>query len=191
MEKKETKQINIPGTASASLRYLRIAPRKTRLVVNVIKKLPIGEAEAQLMLHPRRPAVAVLKLLRSAIANAKSKKLDVSKLFISDARVDQAPILKRWMPRAQGRATPIHKQTSHVIIVLKEGVKSVQSRFITEVKKVKKPKKEAARKHEHEHEHEPAAEEKANPKTEKKEAKKETKTAGKGFVQRIFRRKSI
>jgi len=194
MAKKETEQKNIPSVAIAVLRYLRIAPRKVRSVVNVIKKLPIGEAEAQLMLHSRRAAKPILKLLRSAIANAKAKKMEVSKLFISDIRVDQAPMLKRWIPRAQGRATPIHKQTSHIIIVLKEGEKVVQSRFITEVKKVKKPKKEAARKHEHEreHEHEPEAEEKMKaPKTEKKPPKKEAKASGKGFVQRIFRRKSI
>ena len=154
MAKKDIKQINSQGTASAILRYLRISPRKVRLVANVVKNLPVNEAEAQLMLHPRRPAATILKLLRSAISNAKNKKLDESKLVISDIRVDQGPMLKRWIPRAQGRATPIHKNTSHVVITLKEGEKSVQSRFVTEIKKVKKTKKEEAHKHEHEHEHE-------------------------------------
>lgn len=198
MAKKETAQVNNLITASASLRFLRIAPRKTRLVAHVIKKLPIGEAEAQLMMHPRRAAVSILKLLRSAIANAKAKKMDASKLFVADIRVDQAPMLKRFMPRAQGRATPIHKMTSHITITLKEGEKSVQSRFVTEVKKVKKPKKEAAHKHEHvhehehEHEHEHAHEVEEKPKKqEKPEVKKEVKAPGKGFVQKMFRRKSI
>jgi large subunit ribosomal protein L22 len=194
MAKKETKQVNIPVTANASLRYLRISPRKVRLVANVIKKLPVSEAEAQLMLHPRRPASIILKLLRSAVSNAKNKKLEESKLFISDIRVNQGPILKRWIPRAQGRATPIHKNTSHVEITLKESEKPVQSRFITEIKKVKKPKKEVAHKHEHEEEGHEHAEEKAKQlKTEKQEKiKKERKASEKReFVQKLFRRKSI
>jgi large subunit ribosomal protein L22 len=194
MAKKEIKQVNISGTANASLHYLRISPRKVRLVANIIKKLSVNEAEAQLMLHPRRPAATILKLLRSAVSNAKNKKLDESKLFISDIRVDQGPILKRWIPRAQGRATPIHKNTSHVEITLKEGGKSVQSRFITEIKKVKKPKKEAGHKHEHEHKeegHEHAEEKAKQSKIEKQEIKKERKASEKGFVQKLFRRKSI
>ena len=196
MAKKEMAQVNNPMIASATLRYLRIAPRKTRAVANIIKKLPIGEAEAQLMMHARRAAVPVLKLLRSAIANAKEKKMDLSKLFVADIRVDQAPMLKRFMPRAQGRATPIHKTTSHIIITLKEGEKSVQSRFVTEVKKVKKSKKEAVHKHdhehvhEHEHEHVHEAEEKPK-KQEKPEIKKEAKAPAKSFAQKMFRRKSI
>ena len=162
-----------------------------RLVANIIKRKPVNEAEAQLMLHARRAAQPILKLLRSAIANAKNKKMDVTKLFVADVRVDQGPMLKRWMPRAQGRATPIHKNTSHVIIVLQEGEKSVQSRFVTETKKVKKEKKESVHEHAHDHEHEHEAEEpKAKP-TKEPELKKETKAPQKGFVQKMFRRKSV
>lgn len=191
MEKK-SEQKNIQETktqAQAILRYLRIAPRKMRLVANIIKRKPINEAEAQLMLHARRAAQPILKLLRSAIANAKNKKMDVTKLFVSDVRVDQGPMLKRWMPRAQGRATPIHKNTSHVVIVLQEGEKSVQSRFVTETKKVKKEKKESAHEHAHEHEHE--AEEPKTKQAKEQELKKEAKAPKKGFAQKMFRRKSV
>ncbi len=191
MEKKSEQKKNRENKmqAQAILRYLRIAPRKMRLVANIIKRKPVNEAEAQLMLHARRAAQPILKLLRSAIANAKNKKMDVTKLFVSDVRVDQGPMLKRWMPRAQGRATPIHKNTSHVIIVLQEGEKSVQSRFVTETKKVKKEKKEKAHEHAHEHEHE-AEEPKTKP-VKEPELKKETKAPQKGFVQKMFRRKSV
>lgn len=189
MEKK-AKQKNISEKkpqAKAILRYLRIAPRKMRLVAHIIKNKSANEAEAQLMLHARRAAGPILKLLRSAISNAKAKKMDVAKLFVADIRVDQGPMLKRWMPRAQGRATPIHKHTSHVVIILQESEKTVQSRFVTEVKKVKKEKKETG--HEHAHEHE--AEEPKKKETKEPEAKKEVKASKKGFVQKMFRRKSV
>lgn len=201
MDEKLNKQ-----TASAILRYLRISSRKVRLVANVIKKLPAKEAEAQLMLNPRRPSDAILKLLRSAIANAKAKKMDEAKLFISDIRVNQGPILKRWIPRAQGRATPIHKNTSHLEIILQEGEKIAQPRFVTEIKKVKKSNKQSEHVHDHksekEHKHEHSGsehhdenlknEEKIKQvKPEKQEIKKDKNVSDKGFVQKIFRRKSI
>ncbi len=208
MAKKASEKLNTQ-TASAILRYLRISSRKVRLVANIVKKLPVKEAEAQLMLNSRRPSETILKLLRSAIANAKAKKMDESKLFISDIRVNQGPILKRWIPRAQGRATPIHKNTSHLEIVLQEGEKLAQPRFITEIKKVKKSKKQSEHTHEHksekdhqhEHEHLVAEQHKQEGlkneekikqiKTEKQEIKKDKNVSDKGFVQKIFRRKSI
>ncbi len=192
--KKQIASVEIK-TASATLRYLKISPRKVRIVANVLKNRSISEAEAQMMLHDRRAALPILKLLRSAIANAKAKGLDITKLVIKDIRVDQGPMLKRWMPRAQGRATPIHKTTSHLVIVLQEGLKSVQSRFVTEIKKVKKEKKgEHTHSHQHEHEHENESEEakKKTKEVEVKEIKKEPKASqDKGFVQKVFRRKSI
>ena len=182
--------------AQAMLRYLRIAPRKMRLIADIIKKKSVNEAEAQLMLHARRGAVPILKLLRSAIENAKAKKMDVTKLIVADIRVDQGPMLKRWIPRAQGRATPIHKHTSHVIIVLQESQKPVKSRFVTETKKVKKEKKGAEKhvhehEHEHENEHEHETAEEPKKKTTKEEIRKENKGPEKGFVQKMFRRKSV
>ena len=105
-------------TQTAQLRYLRIAPRKTRSVAGLVRGLPVNDAEAQLMVQRRRPAKALLKLLRSAIANAKNNKLNADHLFIKEIRVDGGPMLKRYLPRARGSASPIQKKMSHVTITL-------------------------------------------------------------------------
>ena len=103
----------------AKLNYLHIAPRKVRLVANALRGLSVNEAEAQLLFRPQRSSEPLLKLLRSAVANAKnSQKLNADKLVIEAIQVNQGPMLKRFMPRAMGRATPIHKKMSHVILVL-------------------------------------------------------------------------
>src|ERR1700734_3396770 len=103
---------------TAKLSYLRIAPRKTRSVADLIRGLSVNEAEAQLMVQRRRPAKALLKLLRSAVANAKNNKLNADHLFIKEIRVDGGPMLKRYLPRARGSASPIQKKMSHVTMVL-------------------------------------------------------------------------
>ncbi len=103
---------------TAKLRYLRIAPRKTRSVADLIRGLRVDEAEAQLMVQRRRPAKALLKLLRSAVANAKNNKLNPDHLFVSEIRVDGGPMLKRYLPRARGSASPIQKKMSHISITL-------------------------------------------------------------------------
>ncbi len=103
----------------AKLNYLRMAPRKVRSVGDLVKGLPVNEAEAQLLMQARRPAKPLLKLLRSAVANAKNNGLsDVSHLYISSLRVDGGPMLKRILPRARGSASPIEKKMSHVTLVL-------------------------------------------------------------------------
>ena len=107
--------------ASSTLRYLKIAPRKVRSVSNIIKGLPVDEAEAQLLVQPRRASKPLLKLLRSAIANAKNKESDSGLGWkVGSIRVDQGPMLKRYLPRARGMATPIQKKMSHVTLVLVE-----------------------------------------------------------------------
>lgn len=163
-------------TVTAKLNYLRMAPRKVRLIADSIKGLSVNEAEAQLILNPRKAAEPVLKLLRSAVANSKQKNLKLENLFIKEARVDQGPMLKRYMPRAQGRATPIQKKTSHVSLALIEKENTYKSRFIiTKRKKLKTKKMEAPQKEK-----------------PRKEEKKETKLMeGPGFMKRMFRRKSI
>ena len=125
-------------TQIAKLNYLRIAPRKTRLVASMIKGLSINEAEAQLLVNPKRPSEAVLKLLRSAVANAKNnQKLDPEKLFVKEIRVDNGPMLKRFMPRAMGRASEIQKKSSHIILILGEAENLKTPRFkIAKVEKV-------------------------------------------------------
>ena len=108
---------------TAHLRKLRIAPRKVRLVADLLKGMDIREAEAQLA-HLRKGAVLpIRKLLHSAIANAEhNAKLDRANLFVRQVLVNQGATLKRSQPRAFGRATPIRKRTSHITIVLDERV---------------------------------------------------------------------
>lgn len=166
----------------AELNYLRIAPRKVRMVADTIKGLSVNEAEAQLLFQKRRPAKPILKLLRSAVANAKSNnQLKAENLGIVDIRVDGGPKFKRHMPRAMGRATLIEKKTSHITLVLEESDK-FKPRFTAFPARPKKEK--AAKKKEKKEDQKPAA-----PQT-----KKETKTSTPkkpGFFQKMFRRKSI
>ncbi len=114
---------------TAKLSFLRMAPRKVRSVGDLIKGLPVNEAEAQLLAQTRRPSKALLKLLRSAVANAKNnKQADLQHLFVESIRVDGGPMLKRMLPRARGSASPIQKKMSHVTLVL--GVnENLKSRF--------------------------------------------------------------
>src|SRR3989338_4804193 len=97
----------------AKLNYLRISPRKTRLVGNLIKGRTVKEAEKTLIFTYKKAASPFLKFLRSATANAKNNfQLDEDNLYVKELKVDQAPTLKRWMPRARGRATRIKKRWS-------------------------------------------------------------------------------
>ncbi len=112
--------------AKAKLNHLRLAPRKVRLVTNLISGMEVAKAELQLRFLNKRAARSVLKLLQSASANAKSNYgLEKQDLVIKQIFVNQGPTLKRWMPRAMGRATPIMKRTSHIELGLeaKPGVK--------------------------------------------------------------------
>lgn len=173
-------------TQIAKLNYLRIAPRKTRLVASMIKGLSINEAEAQLLVNPKRPSEAVLKLLRSAVANAKNnQKLDPEKLFVKEIRVDNGPMLKRFMPRAMGRASEIQKKSSHIILILGEAENSKTPRFkIAKVEKVsKRVKEEMTRQSKKE------KEEKEHEKSKGVETQKQTEKPG--FTKKFFRRKSI
>lgn len=123
----------------AKLNYLRMAPRKVRSVADLVKGLPVNEAEAQLIMQTRRPAKPLLKLLRSAVANAKNNGLsDAGHLYIASFRVDGGPMLKRILPRARGSASPIEKKMSHVTLVL--GVNETQkARFTIVTPKKRKP----------------------------------------------------
>lgn len=104
--------------AKAQLNYLRISPRKVRLVADLIRGLKVIEAEQQLRFCPKRAAKPLLKLLKSAIANALASGNDLSNLYISEIRVNPGPTLKRWRARARGRSAMIRKRTSHIIINL-------------------------------------------------------------------------
>ena len=110
---------------TAKLRHLRMSPRKVRLVADTIRGLDVEVVENQLSFMNKKAALPMLKLLKSAIANAENNfKLKKNNLYISELRVDEGPTLKRWMPRAMGRATPVNKRTSHISIVLNEKVES-------------------------------------------------------------------
>jgi len=105
----------------ASLNYLRMSPQKVRLVVDLIRGRAVEEALNILTFSPKAAARPLGKLLKSAVANADQKGgLDLDKLVLKTATVDEGPTWRRWLPRAQGRATRIRKRTSHVTIILGE-----------------------------------------------------------------------
>jgi large subunit ribosomal protein L22 len=109
--------------SSARLRHLRIAPRKVRIVADLVRGQNIGKALAVLRFTPKAAAKPVEKLLRSAIANAEdlSKgQVDVDRLVVETIYVDQGPTLRRYLSRAMGRATRVNKKTSHVTVVLSD-----------------------------------------------------------------------
>ena len=107
--------------AKAIARTVRIAPRKVRLVVDLIRGKKIGEAIAILRLTPKAASPVVEKVLKSAIANAEHNyEMDVENLFVSEVFVDEGPTMKRFRPRAQGRASAINKRTSHITLVVSE-----------------------------------------------------------------------
>lgn len=107
--------------AVASAKYVRMGPRKVRRVVDVIRGMKTDEALTVLQFSPWRACDPVSKVLRSAVANAENnKQLDGELLWISEAYVDEGPSLRRWRPRAQGRAYPVHKRTSHITVVVEE-----------------------------------------------------------------------
>ena len=105
----------------ARTRMIRISPRKVRLVGDVIKRKNINDAMGMLMYMPQKAAFILKKLLDSAVANAKQKKyVDVDNLFVKNVLVDGGTVLKRFLPRAMGRATKIRKRTSHITMILDE-----------------------------------------------------------------------
>lgn len=105
----------------SSISYLRVAPRKVRVVADAIRGLNVNKAIEVLEFAHKRSAPILTKMLRSAVANADQKKtIDVDNLYVKHISVDQGPTLKRFMPRAMGRASEIRKKTSHVNLVLAE-----------------------------------------------------------------------
>jgi large subunit ribosomal protein L22 len=104
----------------AHLRFLRVAPRKVRLVANEVRGMKVGAALAMLKYTPQAASGHLAKLLRSAVANAEQKggRVDVDALFVKTLTVDQGPKMRRFMPRAMGRAYRVEKKTSHVYVEL-------------------------------------------------------------------------
>jgi len=107
--------------AKAKLKSTRLSPRKARLVVDMVRGKGVQEALNILRFSPQKAAGIVGKLVGSAVANAEQGGVsDVDRLFVKTIFVDQGPVLKRFLPRAQGRATKIRKPTSHITVVLGE-----------------------------------------------------------------------
>ena len=105
--------------AFAVARFVRVTPMKARRVVDLVRGLPVDEALSVLQFSPQAASENVRKLLESAIANAENgEDLDRDSLVVSKVTVDEGPTLKRWRPRAQGRAYRIRKRTSHITIVV-------------------------------------------------------------------------
>jgi len=179
------------------LNKLRIAPRKVRQVVALIKGSPIKEAEMQLKFQSKRAALPILKLLKSGVASAINNfNLSPDNLYIANIFVDEGQTLKRFRPRAFGKAGAIQKKTSHITLVLEEraatGVKKIKkkiSKIITKKPVVAEPARQSDG---------AMADREETPKKEilttpKKEIPKEIKPKRKlaGFTRRVFRRKAI
>lgn len=99
-------------------RFARIAPRKARLVADLIRGQKIDVALTALEFSKRRGAYFVKGVLKSAIANAQEKDADTNRLFVSESRVDEGPTIKRFQPKDRGRAHAIHKRTSHIHVAV-------------------------------------------------------------------------
>ncbi len=108
------------GEAIAILRYARISPLKARLVLRQIHGKDVGEALYLLKVMPKKAARIAENVLKSAIANAEQKGLDLDRLYIKKAVADRGPMFRKWIPRAHGRATMVRKRLSHITIVLAE-----------------------------------------------------------------------
>ena len=106
--------------AKAQATYVRISPRKVKIVLDLIRNKPVEEAQAIIRFTPKSACEPVGKLLKSAVANAEVKNMNKSELYVAQAMVGPGPIMKRIRPRAQGRAYRIEKRSSHITMELKE-----------------------------------------------------------------------
>lgn len=129
----------------AILRSYRQAPRKVRLVANLIKGKTVPRALVELDVLPKRASGPMKKLLMSAVANAKENDgIDLVNLFVKEVRVDQGTILKRSMPKSHGTAHPIHKHTSHIMIELIASAEVAPSKKVAKLEEV--PAKKVSKK---------------------------------------------
>ncbi len=115
--------------ARATARYVRVTPRKVNQVLDLLRGRDVEEALNTLSFSKKHVARKIEKTVRSAVANAvqSDSGIDVEDLYVKEALVGPGPIMKRWLPRAQGRATPLLKRTSHITIVLADKVRAAKS----------------------------------------------------------------
>jgi large subunit ribosomal protein L22 len=107
-------------SVTAKLTNYRQSPRKVRLVANLLKGKAVEDALVEVKMLEKRSAPVIEKLIRSAVANAKSQGLDIAALVVKELRVDKGLVMRRYMPRAMGRAFPINKRSSHILVTLAE-----------------------------------------------------------------------
>ena len=120
-EKAAQRRENAEKRPHATARYIRISSRKVKVVIDLIRGKSVDEAEAILLYTPKAAAEPVLKLLRSAIANAEiNLELSRDNLYVAEIFANQGPTLKRYRPRARGSAFHIRKRTSHITVILDE-----------------------------------------------------------------------
>lgn len=161
----------------AKLNYLRIAPRKVRIVADLVRGMDVKEAEIQLKFTPKRITEPLLKLLKSGIANAKNNfNVEKDVLYIKELNINEGAPFKRWRPVSRGRAFPIMKRTSHINLVLgvREGIKIEKKKEVEPVKEAQKIEKIEEKKPKH---------------RAPKEIEKRPES--KGLFKKIFRRKSF
>jgi large subunit ribosomal protein L22 len=122
--------------SKAVARTVRIAPRKVRLILDLVRGKEVGEAISILKLTNKRSSPVVEKLVKSAVANAEHNyDMDIDNLYISEIYADEGPTLKRFRPRAQGRASKINKRTSHITVVVEEYANDVETEENQETEK--------------------------------------------------------
>jgi len=182
---------------TAKLNNLRISPRKVRLMANFIKGQDALPALDQLGTTVKAGTAQIKKLLESAIANAENNfGLDKNNLYVYSAIVEAGATLKRWMPKAYGRAGAIRKRTSKIEIILEERVEGLGRKSKEQMEKEKKARLDEQKKREKERKTQIEGEEKKENKTEKVAEKTDgervKKGEGKGnWTNKIFRRKSM
>jgi large subunit ribosomal protein L22 len=112
------KQAKKDGPATARLQSTRISARKVRVLADVVRGMPVGDALTVLAFQQRAGAPVLKKALDSAVANADQRKMDLDSLVVADVQIDKAGVMRRHLPRAHGRATPIRKQLAHITVKL-------------------------------------------------------------------------
>jgi len=175
----------------ASLKHLRMSAQKTRLVIDVIRKMPAEAALDQLKFINKKAALPVATLIRSAIANGvNTYGLEADNLYIKEIRADEGVTLKRWMPRAHGRATAIRKRACHINLILAEIKESghKEKKVVKAADPVKLEKLAADAKSAKTSK---VSKAKTADKSEALDPRLESnKTEGKGFSAKMFRRKA-
>jgi len=109
-------------TWTAKHRFARVAPRKARLVIGLIRGRSCGEVLDELRFNNRRSVKMIRDVVKAAMASADEDEADVRSLYVHEARVDGGPYYRRWQPKDRGRAHPIAKRTSHIVVTLAEAV---------------------------------------------------------------------